>query len=340
MAALLTACPTDCPQHTEKAGTASDLLLLHQMVAFAPQAVMMFKVFGRQDTGQWKAVDLGLLSPQGRLPVQLDEQGRFVLRDEWRQLDTDTELRSRLMDGKVTWRPDVRTPGSSAHLRRLGDLRLQCRASFFSGVARSGIAGTFLGSVLKPLVNGCDSKLNAWSSFADAPVFGIRLVHGDRALHLSQSMVGGLRDPAGSSFDWGYALRHQLFRLPMGDERWPDDARVEFELVSDPQSPVDDALLQAPGALSAVARSLQPGIAWDELKPKLGRDAGMVRYDHSGLRVVRYLQEQLPEFKQSLELVLLLDEQDRLVKFALRAMGEQRLAQAVPDPWSSKPASP
>src|SRR5574343_138245 len=37
LAAWLTAYPTDCPQHTEKAGTASDLLLLHQMVAAPTQ---------------------------------------------------------------------------------------------------------------------------------------------------------------------------------------------------------------------------------------------------------------------------------------------------------------
>ena len=223
-------------------------------------------------------------------------------------------------------------PGSSAHLRRLGDLRLQCRASFFSGVARSGIiARTFLSSVLKPWSTAATANSMPWSSFADAPVFGIRLVHGDRALHLNQSMVGGLRDPAGSSFDWGYALRHQLFRLPMGDERWPDDARVEFEW-----SPTRKALstMRCCKPQAHCRGGSQPATrhCMGRAQTKAGRDAGMVRYDHSGLRVVRYLQEQLPSSKQGLGTGAAVDgTKDRLVKFALRAMGEQRLAQAVPD---------
>ncbi len=65
----------------------------------------------------------------------------------------------------------------------------------------------------------------------------------------------------------------------------------------------------------------------------------MHRYD-SGLRVVRYTQDKHKDFNQSLELVLLFDARDRLNKYGLRLMDEQRLAQGVPAPWASSPASP
>lgn len=332
------------------AKTLSHLLKAEQIFlaeqALAPEGVLRFKVFGRKEAEASRLVNLVLLAPQGALPIALEADGRFALDEAWRALETGTELHSRLRDGKVTWRADVRTPGSTPQLRRLGDLRLQCRASFFSGMARTAGPGGLFIHLLKPLLNGCDSSRFGWSSFADAPVFGIRLKHGQRVQQISQMALGGMGHLEGLSlplFDWSYSLRHQLYRLPLGDSAWPDDTVVEFEGIEkdDSATAVDPALLQAPGPLPEAARSLQAGelSQWDALKARLGRDRGMMRYD-SGLRVVLYTQEgraaadagasPTPE----LELVLLFDAQDRLLKWSLRAMGEQRLDEAAAAPWS------
>lgn len=332
------------------AKTLSHLLKAEQIFlaerALAPEGVLRFKVFGRREAEASRLVDLVLLAPQGALPIALEADGRFALDEAWRTLEPGTELHSRLRDGKVTWRADVRTPGSTPQLRRLGDLRLQCRASFFSGMARTAGPGGLFIHLLKPLLNGCDSSRFGWSSFADAPVFGIRLKHGQRVQQLSQMALGGMGHLEGLSlpvFDWSYSLRHQLYRLPLGDSAWPDDTQVEFESIDKDAAtaPLDAALLQAPGPLPEVARSLQAGelSLWDEIKARLGKDQGMMRYD-SGLRVVLYTQERRPAADAStkptpeLELVLLFDAQDRLLKWSLRAMGEQRLAEAAAAPWS------
>jgi len=318
--------------------------------ALAPEGVLRFKVFGRKEAEASRLVDLVLLAPQGALPIALEADGRFALDEAWRALEPGTELHSRLRDGKVTWRADVRTLGSTAQLRRLGDLRLQCRASFFSGVARTAGPGGLFIHLLKPLVNGCDSGRFAWSSFADAPVFGIRLRHGQRVQQISQTALGGMGNLEGLSlplYDWSYSLRHQLYRLPLGDSAWPDDTRVEFESIDDPAAPMNPALLQAPGPLPEMARSLQASelSTWNEIKARLSRDQGMMRYD-TGLRVVLYTQERRPAAEAGtgpwpdLELVLLFDAQDHLLKWSLRPMGEQTLAEAAPVPWGQRAAEP
>lgn len=301
--------------------------------ALAPQGDLKFKVFGRKDAEQWHAVDLGLLAREGRLPVTLDDQGRFAIDDAWRSLDRGTELRSRLQDGKVTWRADIRSPGSTPHRRRLGDLRLQCRASFFSGIARGGVIGSnVIADVLKRVLNGCDSDNFGWSSFADASLFGIRLVHGDRAMQVSLNQMGGLGDPPFLTvgYDWTHALRERMYRLYLGDTDWPDDTLVEFEFAGDPQQPVDPVLLGASNRLADAARNLQPGTtSWAELKQRLGGGQGTIRHEN-GQRIVLYTLNGKPD----LELVVLFDREDRLVKFALRPMGSQPLSEPVTAPWT------
>lgn len=120
--------------------TASDAQTLGQLLAAekivdslrtrSPKAELRFKVFGRKDTDQWSDAGLELLTRDGRVPATLYQEGRFAIDDAWRGLDPDTKLRSRLQDGRVSWRVEIRTPGSTTHTRRLGDLRLQCEASF------------------------------------------------------------------------------------------------------------------------------------------------------------------------------------------------------------------
>lgn len=144
--------------------------------ALAPLATLKFKVYARTQADTAPSLDLGLMAPGGRQSLQLDAQDRFVIDPAWRQLDDATEVRSRLADGRVTWRPDIRTPGLPEGERRLGDLRLQCRVAFNSGVARGGLVFGFLPS----LSDGCGHAAWSSSNFADQPVFAVTLVHGER----------------------------------------------------------------------------------------------------------------------------------------------------------------
>lgn len=304
--------------------------IFNELQSRAPKADFRFKVFGRQDASQWKAADLELLTPQSRIPVPVDQDGRFGIDAAWRALPPETELRSRLRDGKVTWRADVRTPGTTMRTRRLGDLRLQCEASFWSGVARGTTGSSATNRVLRSALNGCDSKWFGWSAFADAPVFGIRFIYGDRAMHLSLRNIGGLGDPSFiSGYDWTYALRERMYRLYLGDHSWPDDTIVEFEFVDDPAAPIEPSLLSASNRLAETARLLQPGVTTlVDVKKRIGSGRGTLSYS-DGRRAVLYRLTG----RQELELVALFDSDDRLVKYALRPTDIQKLTSSLSVPW-------
>jgi hypothetical protein len=297
----------------------------------SPKTELRFKVFGRKNADQWKDVGLELMTRDGRVPVTLDQDGRFAIDDAWRALDPDTKLRSRLKDGRVTWRADIRSPGSTMRVRRLGDLRLQCEASFWSGVAR-GTTGSFktMNRMIRSTLNGCDSKWFGWSAFADAPVFGIRFVHGNKAMHVTLRQIGGLGDPSFiPGYDWAYALRESMYRLYLGDYRWPDDTIVEFQYIDDPIVPPEPALFQSSNRLATAARLLQPGVTtFKEVNKQLGGGQGTLRYN-DGRRAVLYRLTG----REGLELVALFDSEDRLVKYELRLTDVQKLMSSVPVPW-------
>jgi len=298
---------------------AEALFAEHQ--ALAPAATLKFKVYARKQADAAPSLALGLMTPAGRQPVTLDEQDRFVIDPSWRALPERTELRSRLADGRVTWRPDIRTPGVPDGERRLGDLRLQCRVAFGSGVARGATGFGWLRSML---IDDCWDKDWSPSNFADRPVFAVTLVSGERRLTLSSRLLHGLRDEGGPDYDWGFSLRERMFRLPLGDASWPDDTRVVFEAMDDPPAARDPSLQALDEAWVQAALALPPGRTVDEVARGLGAVADDTRFE-SGRRLQRRLHEvQLGGTPQHLELVCLFGADDRLLKSSLRRVDGQR----------------
>jgi hypothetical protein len=282
--------------------------------ALAPAATLKFKVYARTQADAAPSLELGLMTPAGRQPLVLDAEDRFVIDPAWRALPERTEVRSRLADGRVTWRPDIRSPGVPEGERRLGDLRLQCRVAFGSGVAR----GTLLFGFLPLDTADCADPDWSPSNFADKPIFAVTLVHGERRLVLSERLLHGLRDDGGSRYDWGYSLRERMFRLPMGDTSWPDDTRVVFEAMDDPPAPPDAAMLALQDDWAQAALALKPGMTPAEVAQRVGLASDDTRFE-SGRRLQRHLREfKTPDGPAQLELVSLFDANDRLLKTSLR----------------------
>ncbi|KQW51274.1 MULTISPECIES: hypothetical protein [unclassified Roseateles] len=291
--------------------------LFEKYHALAPAAALKFKVYARTQAESAQRLELALVTPAGRQPVPLDDEDRFVIDPAWRVLDERIELRSRLGDGRVTWRPDIRTPGVAEGERRLGDLRLQCRVGFGSGVARGS---SWFGGLLSFSFDDCWDPDWSPSNFADRPVFAVTLVHGERRRVLGARLLHGLRDDGGPDYDWGYSLRERMFRLPIGDTSWPDDTRVVFEAMDDPPAPPDPAVQALPQSWAKAALALSPGLSPAEVAERMGAARDDLRFE-SGRRLQRHLHEiGTPDQPRQLELVTLFDAEDRLLKSSLRRL--------------------
>jgi hypothetical protein len=212
---------------------AEAVALFNRLRAMAPQAELRFRVLTRLDRAKAERLSIQVMAPSGRIDVPLDDLSRFSHDPAWAALPADTLVRSRLRDGEVTWRSDVRTPGLPPHVRRLGDLRLQCRLDWGSPLGRRGLLPS--GSPFTPTDALCESRFTGAlnSQFADRPVLAIDLVHGGRRERLSYFFLHGAGDNTptrllSASLDWNHDLKDHMYRLELQDEAWPDEALVEF----------------------------------------------------------------------------------------------------------------
>lgn len=216
--------------------TVADLLLVLEVFErersqYAPHAELRIRVLPRRDLADTPALELrhgGV-----REPIALDSLGRFIIPPEWRALPADAVVRSRLLDGRLAWAVDVRTPGLPADTRRLGDLRLECRADLYGGALARGIKPPAF-YAMRAASDVCTSRLVNYGFFADRPVFAAEVREGERHAELAYRWVHGSEmgqsNPLFGLVDWPFALRDRFVVLPPDKWKdWSNDALITME---------------------------------------------------------------------------------------------------------------
>ncbi|MBI3349751.1 MAG: hypothetical protein HY020_21390 [Burkholderiales bacterium] len=216
--------------------TVADLLRVldvfeRERTLHAPRAELRIRVLPRRDLADSPALELrhgGV-----REPMVLDALGRFAIPPEWRALPAGAVVRSRLPDGRLAWTVDVRTPGLPDDTRRLGDLRLECRADLYGGALARGIKPPAF-YALRAVTDLCMSSQVTLGFFADRPVFAAQVSEGGRRTELPYRWMHGSEMGQSSVMfglvDWPFALRDRFVVLPPDKwTTWSDDALVELE---------------------------------------------------------------------------------------------------------------
>jgi hypothetical protein len=217
--------------------------------AKAPEATIRFKVLPRHDPSDMQGLTLTIRGETVKQPIPIAEDGTFTLERNQLALSQAAIVVSNRPPKSLAWHADIRTPGIRSPTRRLGDLRLECQVD---------VDGTGAGLVpaIKPpafwaiaaVTDACMIHGVSYEWFADEPVFGVRLLAGERratlpSLYLWASApnanpaVAAVPDSYWDGLDY---LRDRLFTLPIFNETWPDDTLVEFELMHDEQKQMQD----------------------------------------------------------------------------------------------------
>jgi hypothetical protein len=179
--------------------------------ALAPDAALRFQMT-HADGGPAGAADglaLRLASDEGSKPVIIDADGRFTVARDRPAYDADATYILNKKNGLYTARPDVRTPGLPGNVRRLGDLRLECRVLVaiikeqIPFLAKAAINSLFLTS------DWCGKKDVKFSFVADKEVSSATLRAGGRTQELD--------------------LEGWRYMVPVGSKDWPDDALIELQ---------------------------------------------------------------------------------------------------------------
>lgn len=198
---------------------------------YAPNAQLRIRVLPRHDLADAPALELR--HDGVREPIAVDALGRFAIPPEWRSLPPGAVVRSRLLDGRLAWGADVRTPGLPENTRRLGDLRLECRADLYGGALQRGVKPPAF-YALRAATDICTSSLVHLGFFADGPVFAVQVSEGVRQAELPYRWMHGSEMGQTSLMfglvDWPFALRDRFVVMPPDKwAGWSHDARIELE---------------------------------------------------------------------------------------------------------------
>ena len=176
--------------------------------SLAPEAPLRFRATDRAPTGEalriWiergDTVETVLIGADGllTLPQLAFADGARLLANRSREA--------------LTLNPEILTPGTALHARRLGDLRLQCRVELSLYIHEEPI---YIRALMPPVGMVCNSKNFGYYVHAGFEVESIEIRGAD-----TYSAVRG--DKSKAFFRGGYAA-------PLGDRSISDDAIIELK---------------------------------------------------------------------------------------------------------------
>ncbi len=210
--------------------------------ALAPAASLRFKLLARQRGTDMQQIEMNVMGSKVDFPVTIAPDNTFTLERNPLALDEDAQVVPDRKVRSMTWRTDIRTPGLPPNVRRLGDLRLECRVGMAAGLISESVnfVARIAGALIRPFVNTpdyCDKPDPQYLFFADRPLFNVTLVDGARKEVLPVSrLYGGAseeRDDEDRSGCDCEQLVDRTYFMPLGDRSWPDETRVKFEYMDD-----------------------------------------------------------------------------------------------------------
>lgn len=206
--------------------------------ALAPQATLRFKLLPRKPGTEMRHVILEVIgtSFSSEVPVAADDT--FVLERDARALAEDAVVSTNRRRLTMTWRTEIRTPGLPAHVRRLGDLRLECRVGIEADLVSDTSPLGRIADLFTTPEGYCDRPQTRYLFFAERPIFSVTLADGARreVLAIDRLYAGASDDPTLPG-DLSYCdcevLLDRTYFLPLGDPGWSDETRVEFEFMDE-----------------------------------------------------------------------------------------------------------
>src|SRR5471032_1309112 len=195
--------------------------------ALAPQASLRFRLLPRQPGVDMSGVQLRIAGDTVSVPLPLAADNSFAPVRNEQALREDAVLLANRKASTMSWRAQVITPGLPPDTRRLGDLRLECRAGMDSGlISNDPQIIAWLSSMLYSTDKVCNQPDGNYLFFADRPLFGVTLVHGERRLALPFKMLyaGGEQTPASLPYCDCQVLLDRSYYAPLWDPAGPTTA--------------------------------------------------------------------------------------------------------------------
>jgi hypothetical protein len=205
--------------------------------ALAPAATLRFRLLPRLPASTLDGVTLRVAGDSVSLPLALAPDHSFALPRDAQALREDAAVVANRKSDSMTWRAWVQTPGLAPDVRRLGDLRLECRVGMEAGlVSNSARLFGWLNDMLSSPEQVCNDPDGHYLFFAERPLFSVTLRAGSRSEVLPFRMLyaGGMLDAASLPYCDCQVLLARSYYAPLWDRSWPDDTELHFEYMDAP----------------------------------------------------------------------------------------------------------
>lgn len=184
----------------------------HRHLAPAVDA-LRFRVLPPRDPDSAAVIRVRLEGDDGfALPIAPDARGEYIVPRSAAAQAANSELVLNQKSSRYRIQPHVRSPGLPDNVRRLGDLRLECKVWVAISKEEIGLMWTLT-------INGL-LRTRDWCTFLDKGKAGY-------AFHVREPLVRAILHEGNRS-----ALlesRRRSFMAPLHDQSWGDEALVELE---------------------------------------------------------------------------------------------------------------
>ncbi|MES2759578.1 MAG: hypothetical protein V4693_19575 [Pseudomonadota bacterium] len=202
--------------------------------ALAPAATLRFRLLPRLSTAKMTGITLRVAGNNLTLPVPVADDNSFVLPRSEQALREDAAVLANRKTNSMTWRASVHTPGLPEGVRRLGDLRLECKVGMDAGlISNSAPIFGWLSNMLADTDKTCSSPDGNYLFFAERPIYGVTLRHGARTAALPFKMLYAAGDQTTETLPFCdcQVLLDRSYYAPIWDPAWPDDTVLEFDYI-------------------------------------------------------------------------------------------------------------
>ena len=148
------------------------------------------------------------------LPVAADHSFSLPRSEEARKENADLLLNK--PKGGYRWQPDIHSAGVPEGMRRLGDLRLECKVLVATAKEELGFWLTSMINTLLLTTDWCSHEKIQLSTTAERRIATATLMHGEQRVPLKLNSEGTSYTP------------------PLGNKTYPDDALIDVRYADEP----------------------------------------------------------------------------------------------------------
>lgn len=180
----------------------------HRLAPLVPQARFRMRPRKKDSAAPAEPLALRIVGDGDAIAVPIDADGGFTVPRSQAAYDSDADLVLNQKKGLYRGDAEVRTPGLPDNVRRMGDLRLECRVKVAIAKVEAPLWVRALVTSILLTSDWCSKGGMAFGYNSPYKLASATLTDGERKLALKVA-------------EWGYDV-------PIGDLSWPDDALIEL----------------------------------------------------------------------------------------------------------------